>query len=378
MKIGFLSHAGMSVYHFRMPIIRALQERGDEVFVIVPNDEYTQKLQKLGLKVICYTLKRQSLNPFVIFANFLHLKKLLKSLNLDLLQSAAHKSNTFGILAAKYAKIPYKFALVEGLGSFYIEKNFKAKFVSFCINFLYKRIFHIVEKIIFVNYSNAEFMRKLGLKEEKICVIQAVGINSKKFFPAPISKEAKKAFWASFKLDEKPVVLMVARALWHKGIKEFYESAKLLSQKANFVFVGGRDENASCASLKFLNSGKVHYLGARDDIATLLHHCDIFTLPSYKEGFPVSVLEAKACGKAIVVSDCEGCVEAITNAFDGLWAKTANSKDLAEKIALLLDDENLRANLGKNAAKDALKYDEMAIAKKYLALYDSVKKKNNV
>lgn len=48
MRIGFLSHAGASIYHFRMPIIKALKDRKDEVFVIVPQDEYTQKLRDLG------------------------------------------------------------------------------------------------------------------------------------------------------------------------------------------------------------------------------------------------------------------------------------------------------------------------------------------
>ena len=115
MKIGFLSHSGMSVYHFRMPIIRALEARGDEVFVIVPKDDYTLKLENLGLKLIIYELNRKSINPLVVLKNFLHLKKLLKTLNLDLIQTAAHKSNTFGVLAAKCAKIPYIFALLPHL-----------------------------------------------------------------------------------------------------------------------------------------------------------------------------------------------------------------------------------------------------------------------
>ncbi|HAA1677775.1 TPA_asm: N,N'-diacetylbacillosaminyl-diphospho-undecaprenol alpha-1,3-N-acetylgalactosaminyltransferase [Campylobacter jejuni] len=372
MRIGFLSHAGASIYHFRMPIIKALKDRKDEVFVVVPQDEYTQKLRDLGLKVIVYELSRASLNPFVVLKNFFYLAKVLKNLNLDFIQSAAHKSNTFGILAAKWAKIPYRFALVEGLGSFYIDQGFKANLVRFVINSLYKLSFKFAHQFIFVNESNAEFMRNLGLKENKICVIKSVGINLKKFFPIYVESEKKELFWKNLNIDKKPIVLMIARALWHKGVKEFYESATMLKDKANFVLVGGRDENPSCASLEFLNSGVVHYLGARSDIVELLQNCDIFVLPSYKEGFPVSVLEAKACGKAIVVSDCEGCVEAISNAYDGLWAKTKNAKDLSEKISLLLEDEKLRLNLAKNAAQDALQYDENIIAQRYLKLYDRV------
>ncbi len=264
------------------------------------------------------------------------------------------------------------FALVEGLGSFYIDQGFKANLVRFVINSLYKLSFKFAHQFIFVNESNAEFMRNLGLKENKICVIKSVGINLKKFFPIYVESEKKELFWKNLNIDKKPIVLMIARALWHKGVKEFYESATMLKDKANFVLVGGRDENPSCASLEFLNSGAVHYLGARSDIVELLQNCDIFVLPSYKEGFPVSVLEAKACGKAIVVSDCEGCVEAISNAYDGLWAKTKNAKDLSEKISLLLEDEKLRLNLAKNAAQDALQYDENNIAQRYLKLYDRV------
>ncbi len=366
MKIGFLSHSGMSIYHFRMPLIKALKARGDEVFVLVPKDDYTLKLEKLGLKLVVYELHRSSVDPLTVFKDFLHLKKVLKSLNLDLIQTAAHKSNTFGVLAASWAKIPYIFALVEGLGSFYIGEDFKSKLLRLSINLLYKLSFKLAHCFIFVNESNARFMQDLGLKKEKTCIIKSVGVSLQKFFPSPVSLESKQKIFNEFKMPQKPVVLMIARALWHKGVKEFYEAAELLKNRANFILLGGRDENPSCASLEFLNSGCVFYLGARDDIAFWLNLCDLFVLPSYKEGFPATVLEAKACAKACVVSDCEGCIEAVENGFDGLFAKTRDSKDLAQKIALLLDDERLRNNLAQNAFKNALQYDENFIARKYL------------
>ena len=383
MKIAFLSHAAASIYHFRLPIIKALLKRGDEILVLVPRDEYALKLEnlskELNFKLVFYDLNRKSLNPFVVFKNFLSLIKLLKSFKIELIQTAAHKSNTLGILASKFAKIPYKIALVEGLGSFYINESFKSFLIRKNIEFLYKLSFKVANLFIFVNESNAKFMHKLGLSEKKICIIKSVGINLKQFFPMKISKEVKEDFLKKLNLAQKPVVLMVARALWHKGVTEFYESANALFERANFILVGGRDDNISCASLEFLTSGKVCYLGARDDIAFLLNLCDIFVLPSYKEGFPVSVLEAKACGKACVVSDCEGCVEAVLNGHDGLLVKTKDAKDLSEKIEILLNDEKLRENLGKNAFKEALKYDDEEIAKKYLKAYDSLKfRKENV
>lgn len=370
MKIGFLSHSGMSIYHFRAPVIRALLERGDEVFIIVPKDNYAHKLQELKANVIFYDLNRSSLNPLVVFKNFLHLARTLKNLNLDLIQTSAHKSNTFGVIAAKVAKIKLIFALVEGLGSFYIDEDLKSKLVRATINLLYKISFRFATKFIFVNESNAEFMRNLGLKEEKICIIKSVGVNLKKFFPVKIQNDIKLNFLKNYNMLNKPLILMIARALWHKGIKEFYEAARLLKNKANFILVGGRDDNKSCAPLEFLQKGEVFYLGSRDDIAFLLNLCDIFVLPSYKEGFPATILEAKACAKACIVSDCEGCIEAISNGYDGLLFQNKNINDFVEKINLLIEDTKLRENLAHNAFKEALKLDENLIAKNYLKIYD--------
>ena len=359
-----------------MPIIKALLDRGAEVFIIVPQDEYAQKLQALDLpfKLVFYEFSRSSLNPFIILKNFLHLKAILKPLNLDLLQTNAHKSNTFGIMAAKCAKIKRTVCLVEGLGSFYIEDDFKSRAVRSSINALYKISFKLADKFIFVSDANANFMRNLGLKEEKIAVIKSVGVNLRHFYPFKISQAQKKHFLREIKANASlPVVLMVSRALWHKGIKEFYEAANLLKNRANFLLVGGLDKhNKSCVPLNFLQNGAVFYLGERSDIAFLLNLCDIFVLPSYKEGFPQALLEAKACGKPYVVSEVEGCVEAVKNAIDGLYCEVKNASDLADKISLLLEDKQLRLNLGHNAFKDALNYDENSIAQRYLALYDSL------
>lgn len=369
MRIGILAHSAMSTYYFRLALIKALIKNNHEVIIITPKDEFSLELAKQGFNVCHYELSRASVNPLVVLKNLLSLKNTLKNLNLDLLQTSAHKSNTTGIIAAKLAGIKYTFGLVEGLGSFYIDEDFKSKLVKTSINFLYKIVFKLANGFIFVNESNALFMKNLGLKDEKIKIIKSVGVNLKQFLPLQISKEEKECFLQEFNMPDKPIVLMIARALWHKGIKEFYEAANLLKDQANFVLVGGRDDNKSCAPLEFLNSGNVFYLGARKDIARLLNLCDIFVLPSYKEGYPRTVLEAMACKKACVVSDCEGCVEAVENAIDGLICKSKDAKDLAEKIKILLEDGKFKNTLAKNAFIKAQNYDENHIALEYIEFY---------
>ncbi|AJC94532.1 N,N'-diacetylbacillosaminyl-diphospho-undecaprenol alpha-1,3-N-acetylgalactosaminyltransferase [Campylobacter volucris] len=369
MRIGILTHSAMSAYYFRLALIKALIKNNHEIIIITPKDEFSLELAKQGFNVCHYELSRASVNPLVVLKNLLSLKNTLKNLNLDLLQTSAHKSNTTGIIAAKLAGIKYTFGLVEGLGSFYIDEDFKSKLVKTSINFLYKIVFKLANGFIFVNESNALFMKNLGLKDEKIKIIKSVGVNLKQFLPLQISKEEREYFLQEFNMPNKPIVLMIARALWHKGIKEFYEAANLLKDQANFVLVGGRDDNKSCAPLEFLNSGNVFYLGARKDIARLLNLCDIFVLPSYKEGYPRTVLEAMACKKACVVSDCEGCIEAVENAIDGLICKSKDAKDLVEKIQILLEDEKFKNTLAKNAFIKAQNYNENHIALEYIEFY---------
>ena len=357
-----------------MPIIRALLRLDYEVFVITPRDEYAQKLSdlKLDFKLIFYDLRRNSLNPFSNIKDFVNLFVILRKLKLDIIQTNAHKCNTFGIFAATFARIKKRFCIVEGLGSFFVENDFKSKFTQKIIIFLYKISFKLAHKFIFVNAANAAFMRDFGLRENKIKIIKSTGVNLKHFCPLKITQKEKKHFLQNIGANaDLPIVLMVSRALIHKGIKEFYEAAFLLKNKANFIFAGGEDKGKFGLDLDFLKGGEVLYLGQQDDIAKLLNLCDIFVLPSYKEGFPQSVLEAKACAKPCIVSEVEGCVEAVRHGIDGLYVQPKNAQDLAEKIALLLEDKQLCKNLAQNAFKSALNYDETEVAKRYIELYES-------
>ena len=138
-----------------------------------------------------------------------------------------------------------------------------------------------------------------------------------------------------------------------------------------FVFAGeGFEGNKSTADAKFLTGGAVRYLGARDDVPELLKASYLLALPSYKEGFPRTVLEAMSMGRPVVASDVAGCNEAVTNGFNGLLCEVKSSADLAAKIEILLNDENLAAQMGRNGRELAVReFDERAVARKYIEIY---------
>ncbi|NLY03920.1 MAG: glycosyltransferase family 4 protein [Campylobacter sp.] len=364
-RIGFLTHNDMSLYYFRRPIMLELKAKGHEVIAITPKGEHAKRLEG-EFEMVYYELSAGSINPFKVLNDFRNLTKTLKPLNLDLLQTAAHKSNTFGTFAAKKAGIKYVINLVEGLGSFYVEDDIKSKIIRFFLNKLSRRAFKMSDKVIFVNDSDPDFMISQDIiSKDKVWRIKSVGVDAQYFDPK-ISKSY------DFNSDKK-VVMMIGRALWHKGIKEFYEAAEILKDRKDvlFVFVGDvYKDNKSSADTEFLIGKNVLWIRWSDKVRQLLKACYIYTLPSYKEGFPRTVLEAMSMEKPCVVSDVVGCNEAVKDGVNGLLCKPRSSTDLAVKIAELLNAPDMAKRMGESARKLVLEYyNQPIINEKYMEVY---------
>ncbi len=114
----------------------------------------------------------------------------------------------------------------------------------------------------------------------------------------------------------------------------------------------------------------VKLAGARSDISDLLHAADVFVLPSVREGFPVSLIEAMACGKAIVATDVGGIPDAITGGENGILVSPGDTLALAEAVEKLLTDKDLAERLGRAALRTAAeKFGLQHIAQRIKDLY---------
>ncbi|NCB31700.1 MAG: glycosyltransferase family 1 protein, partial [Clostridia bacterium] len=170
-------------------------------------------------------------------------------------------------------------------------------------------------------------------------------------------------------------VLMVARAIWHKGLAEYIEAASILRKQypdAVFLLVGDVDEgNPSSATREFLRSQPhVCWLGPRADIAAITALCDVYALPSYREGVPRTLLEAASMAKPIVTTDTVGCREVVDNGVNGFLVPLRDGATLAQRIATLLDDAELRERMGQAGRKKAVRdFDVAHVVEQYLELY---------
>ncbi|MGP1449740.1 MAG: glycosyltransferase family 4 protein [Wolinella sp.] len=407
MKIVFLSHIDINLYLFRRPIMEALLARGHDVIALVPEGKYSENLRTLGIKVIYYGISRSSLNPLKELKTLLEIAKILRSLKPDILHTFMLKPNIYGALAARFAGISCVVCSVTGLGSFYIDNSLKARMIRGLTELLNRLAFMIAKRVVFQNGDDLSYFVERGVvKYEKARLIRGSGIDTIHFSMDAISPSVVKEYKENLNADGKILVLMVARAIAHKGVREFYEAARLLrsidslskeskiridknseriaaknsqkeqhiKEKIKFVYVGDSDTgNPSSISAHELESPYVKWLGHRDDVREIVAACDIFVLPSYREGIPRTLLEASSMAKPMITCDTVGCKEVVSDGENGLLVPVGEARILADKIALLADDENLRARFGDAArARAEREFDVKNIVESHLKLYKEV------
>jgi len=364
-KIAFLSHLDLNLYLFRLPIMIKLVEEGYKVYAICPRGEKFNQFEQYGITALEYKIVRKSLNPLTEVKTIKNIYNVIQPLNLDILQNFTAKPNIYGSIAGYFAKVPMIVNAITGLGSFYISESRKAKIVKFIIEILYKYINKKASFIIFQNNDDKNYFIDNNLvHKRKAILIKSSGIDTD-IYQHTIYQKTQSPL----------IVLMIARAIWHKGIKEYYAAADILkNENVQFILIGATDEgNLSCADEKFLTSGNVKWLGHRDDIKHQIDLCDIFVLPSYREGVPRTLLEASSMSKPIVTTDSIGCREVVIDGYNGFLVPVKDEKVLASQIKELIKNQDLREIMGKNGRIRALEeFDIEIIAKKYLEVYETI------
>ncbi len=153
---------------------------------------------------------------------------------------------------------------------------------------------------------------------------------------------------------DPPLVMMVSRMLWSKGVGDFVEAARLCRETTNvrFALVGDPDPgNPAPVPVGQLESWQqenvVEWWGRREDIPEVLGQAAIVALPSrYGEGVPQSLIEAAATGVPIVASDLPGCREVVEDRRNGILVGPGDVQELAQAVLRLVREPELRRQMG--------------------------------
>jgi len=209
-------------------------------------------------------------------------------------------------------------------------------------------LFKNTSKVICLTKSDAKEVIKFGCPPEKIRVIPNA-VDTNRFRPGKGRKQN--------------LVVWIGRFVPEKGLNCLIEAAKIVAKEltnVKFVLIGYGPLKIKIMNLacKYgLLKDAVRFTGPlnRDQIAEILSKASAFVFPSLKEGLPLSLLEAMACGTPIIASNISGVNEVIKNGQNGLLVTPNDSIMLAKAIIRVLHDANLRRKLGDNARYLAIK-----------------------
>ena len=175
-----------------------------------------------------------------------------------------------------------------------------------------------------------------------------------------------------------PVVGFVGRLVREKGLLELFAAAGFVREQVpdvRFLFIGPVDTHKLDAltpdtTQKYGIADICHFLGMRQDMPELYALMDVFVLPSHREGFPRSPMEASAMQVPCVVTDIRGCREAVDQGRNGLLVPLGDVQALADAIIELLTDREKAHCMGEEGRRMALeRFDERRVFEKVKAEY---------
>jgi glycosyltransferase involved in cell wall biosynthesis len=380
-KIILFANTDWYLFNFRLSLARALRDGGWDVVLVSPPGEYGAALQDAGFRWQPLPMQRNSLNPFREFGLVLHLYRLFRKERPDVVHSFTIKSAVYGSLAARMARVSRRVNAVAGLGFVFTNDSLKARLLKPVVRSLMRLTLNGPgAALILQNPDDVEMFETADIvNASRIHLIRGSGVNTSKF--AQLSDVPK--------TGGRPLrVLLAARLLWDKGIGEYVEAARILrrsGRKVEFLLAGEPDAgNPAAVPINTVNGwvadGTLEWLGQVSDMPSLLRSIDIMVLPSYREGLPKSMIEAAACGIALVTTDAPGCREVVSlSGVDGFRVPVKDGVSLANAIALLCDDEPLRKTVGNNARLRALnEFDEKIVIAQTMDVYERMRVSKNV
>lgn len=326
-----------------------------------PGDSPPIKNGQMGNAEVFHLPTRRfySLNGFMQLSR---LCSIAKARHVDIIHTFFEKSEVLGWLASRFSRIPIWITSRRDLG-------FKRKEI-------YNKIFRIASRncdkcIANCRAVKTQIMQKEDIPEEKIEVIH----NGLDFSEYQLQSNGSLRTELGIRSDI-PLIGMIAN--FHFDVKGhgFFlaSSARILEkfQDCAFLLVGDgplRKKNETLASELGIK-GKVHFLGRRNDVPSIISNLDISVLSSTSEGLSNVILESMAAGVPVVVTDVGGSGEVIENGVTGYLVPPADPEALADAITKLIENPGKAKAMGAAGKKVVHeKFSIEAMVKEYEDLY---------
>ena len=293
----------------------------------------------------------RSINIFRDAKALFLLKKYLAIMQFDAIHSVTPKAGLIAMLAGKFAGIDNRIHIFTGQ-VWHTKTGWYKKVLMFLDTIIAKS----ATVVLVDGHSQRNFLieNKIIKKQHSLVIGKGSisGVDIDKFIPTTEDKtEMRKQLNYS---DNDVVFMFLGRMNMDKGILDLANAfQKLNSEFSNAkLLLVGPDEESLTPKIKDIiqDNTAITFTGHTNNPISYLQAADVFCLPSYREGFGTSVIEASLMNLPIICSDTYGLFDTILDKNTGLRHKVANSVSIYEAMKALYSDENLRITYGKNGA----------------------------
>lgn len=339
------------------------QRAGYDVIGISSAGPHVPWLEAHGIRHVPVEMKR-AFTPASDLRAVADLARVMRRERLTIVHTHNAKPGLLGQLAARMAGVPI---VVNTIHGYYFQDDTPPL----------KRRFYLMMEQIAASCSDAilsQSREDLDIAvRERICAADEIehlgnGIDVTRFDPATVDRAASRAA-LGFTADDV-VVGFVGRLVEEKGVRELWSAVgEVRKRHANvkLLIVGDTDTHKADAIQRedaraYGVDDMCTFTGWRDDLPVLYAAMDVFVLPSHREGFPRTPMEASAMGIPVIATDIRGCREAVQDGVNGLLVAMKSPRALAAALDRLLGDAALRARLsdgGRAMARE--RFDERRI-----------------
>jgi glycosyltransferase involved in cell wall biosynthesis len=373
-RVVHVTTADISLALLLGPQLRAFAAAGMDVVGASAPGPYVDELTAMGIAHEPLRHATRSVNVGQDVLALGELVRLFRRLKPDIVHTHNPKPGLYGRIAARLAGVPVVVNTIHGL---YATED--DGWVRRGVVYGLERGVSVCSQAELVqNEEDVEVLRRLRIPERKL-VLLGNGIDMVRFALPSGAEDVAQARALLRVAPGQVAVGIVGRLVWQKGFRDLFTAAARLRQthpEVVIVVVGpsdpdkadalGPDDIAAAEAV-----GNVTFFGGRDDVEQLYHGLDIFVLPSYREGFPRSAMEAAASGVPVVATDIRGCRQVVDHGVTGLLVPVHDAVALAAAIEELAGDAAGRATMGRAArAKAESEFDDRRVVEITLAVYE--------
>lgn len=336
--------------------LRFMSEHGLEVIGISSaGKELTDVESREKIRTLSVEMTR-TISPIQDLKSVWELYRILKKEKPDIVHTHTPKAGTVGMLAAKLAGVPHRLHTVAGL-PLLVAKGRRRKL----LDLVEKVTYHCATKI----YPNSHGLYDIILENKytvknKLKVIgkgSSNGIDTAHFDPSTISRQQILALRESLGISPGDFVyVFVGRIVKDKGVNELVHSFDLINSESpntKLVLVGSFERELDPLKPEIdqiINTNpNIIVAGYQADVRPYFALADVFTFPSYREGFPNVLMQSCAMGIASIATDINGCNEIIEEGVNGYIVPPQNHMKLYEKMRFLLQNSEKRLAIAKNS-----------------------------